>query len=454
MIIQSIRARVLVAASVVLVGFLGLAGLALDRAFRGSAESAVRDYLRSQVYGLLAAADIASSDTLALPDSLPEPRLSRSNSGLFAWVRDASGRLVWKSPSALGAEIDDWRHPTVGDFVFRKGVTVSGQALFVISYSVIWETSGGDELPFVFTVAEDFGAYQSRVSTFRRTLWLWLVGLVVILVVAQLAMLAWLLRPLGRIAGEIRGVEQGERDRLATNYPRELRSLALNLNALLANERSQRRRYRDKLDDLAHSLKTPLSVLRNSVERHDDEGSDLSREVAGQVERMQSIISYQLHSATSHRGEFSLARPVKPEIEKLARTLEKAYHDRDIDIRLVIDQRHQFRGDAGDLIEIMGNLMDNACKYCRGRVRVTADMVSGTDELRIAVEDDGPGIPAARRDALVGRRVRGDSRAEGQGIGLAVVADIVAAYGGKLEIGTAALGGARVVVRLPGTTQP
>lgn len=452
--IRTIRARVLLAVSVVLVGFLGLAGLALDRAFRSSAESSVREYLESQVYGLLAAAEIAPGGRLELPPSLPEPRLSRTNTGLFAWVRDASGGVVWKSPSALGTEMDGRAQPAPGSFAFRRAATASGQAVLAASYSVIWETAAGDELPFVVTVAEDFSAYQARVSTFRRTLWLWLVGLVVVLVIAQLAMLVWLLRPLGNIAAEVGGVERGERDRLSTDYPEELRVLALNLNALLANERNQRQRYRDKLDELAHSLKTPLTVLRNIVDRQDDRNSDMLREVAGQVERMQTIVSYQLHSAAGNRGEFALARPVKPEIEKLARSLNKAYHDRDIEITIDVDARHRFRGDVGDFVEIMGNLMDNACKYSRGRVRVAAEQ-GGADELALAVEDDGPGIPGDRRDAILGRRVRGDTRMEGQGIGLAVVADIVSGYGGSVEIaGSDSLGGARVVVRLPGSMRP
>jgi len=124
-VIRSIRARVLLAASVVLAGLLGFGGLALDRAFRSSAESSVREYLESQVYGLLAAAEIAPGGRLALPPSLPEPRLSRTNSGLFAWVRDASGKVVWKSPSALGVEMDRQVHPAPGDFNFRRAATAA-----------------------------------------------------------------------------------------------------------------------------------------------------------------------------------------------------------------------------------------------------------------------------------------------------------------------------------------
>lgn len=469
--IRSIRTRVLLAASLALAGFLGFTGMALDRAFRISAESSVRDLLQTQVYGLLAAAELGRDNTLSLPPSLPEPRLSQTNSGLYARVTQASGGTAWKSPSALGVdfgadpEIDSatgiagGSPPPPGEYNFGRGVTETGEPVFVFDYSVIWETADDEELPFVFTVAEDLTLYQSRVNAFRRTLWLWLLGSVIVLVIVQLTVLMWLLKPLRNIALEINSVERGARDRLSTDYPEELRSLALNLNALLVNERNQRQRYRDKLDDLAHSLKTPLAVLRNLVDRqrvhvHGDRDSDTLSEVAGQVDRMQDIVSYQLRSAASGQGEFSLARPIKPEIEKIVRSLEKAYHERNIDIDLDVAGQCRFRGDVGDFVEIMGNIMDNACKHCRSRVAVAADQSNKNNELRITVDDDGPGISEAERGRILQRRVRGDSRTEGQGIGLAVVNDIAASYGGTLTIGDAAMGGARVIVCLPGAMRP
>lgn len=461
---RSIRTRVLVAASLALAGFLGVTGAALDRAFRNSAESSVRDYLQTQVYGLLAAAEMGPDNNLKLPPSLPEPRLSRTNSGLFAWVSDADGDMVWKSPSALGVDVASETLPGAGEFVFRRGETQTGEPVFLLKYSVVWETVGGRELPFHFLVAEDYSLYQSRVNEFRRTLWVWLLASVVVLIVVQLGVLLWMLRPLRSIVSEVNSVERGDRDRLSTDYPDELQSLALNLNALLANERKQRQRYRDKLDDLAHSLKTPLAVLRNLSDRRtaaagqrgdrrEDTTSEMLSEVSTQVDRMQDIVSYQLRGSTGGRGEFSLAHPVKPEIDKIARSLGKAYYERGINIEVDAPEQIRFRGDVGDFIEIVGNVMDNACKHCRSTVRVSVTGSEPDEELIVVVEDDGPGIPEARRRALVKRRVRGDTRTEGQGIGLAVVHNIAGAYGGSVDIDDAALGGARIVVRLPGAVR-
>lgn len=447
-------------ASLALAGFLGLTGVALDRAFRNSAEYSLRDFLQTQVYGLLAAAELRGDNSLSMPSSLPEPRLSRTGSGLYARVTSDAGETIWKSPSALGIDLDAGDvtgTPAPGEFRFRRVETESGQPLFVFDYSVIWEAATGAELPFVFSVAEDFTLYQSRVNAFRRTLWIWLLGSAAVLVILQLVVLLWLLRPLRSIAAEIEDVEHGDRDRLSTDYPEELRALATNLNALLSNERNQRRRYRDKLDDLAHSLKTPLAVLRNLADRQSDPDSDMLRELGDQVERMQDIVSYQLRRAASGTGEFSLALPVKPEIEKIVRSLDKAHHERNIEFEVDVPDSCRFRGDVGDFIEIVGNVMDNACKYCRSLVAVSASQSPsgrGNDDLVIVVDDDGPGIPAADRGRLLERRVRGDSRIEGQGIGLAVVSDIAASYGGEVIIGESPSGGARVTVRLPAGASP
>jgi two-component system, OmpR family, sensor histidine kinase PhoQ len=458
---RSIGTRVLVAASLALAVFLAVTGAALDRAFRTSAESSVRDYLQTQIYGLLAAAELGPDNSLALPPSLPEPRLSQTNSGLFAWVSNSGGKTVWKSPSALGVDVAAGPRPAPGEFTFHRDRTETGQPVFVLNYSVVWETAEGRELPFSITAAEDFGLYQSRVNEFRRTLWVWLLVSVLVLIIVQLGVLLWVLRPLRSIASEVTSIERGERERLSTDYPVELQSLARNLNALLVNERKQRQRYRDKLDDLAHSLKTPLAVLRNlsdprvaSARNPNGQGggsSDMLSELTTQVDRMHDIVSYQLRSSAGGTGEFSLALPVRPEIEKIVRSLEKAYHDHGMSIDVDVPGHCRFRGDAGDLMEILGNLMDNACKHCRSRVRVSAVRDQSREDLIIAVEDDGPGIPAVQREEVLRRRVRGDSRTEGQGIGLAVVHGIVLDYGGSVEIDSSAdLGGAKIVVRLPG----
>lgn len=439
---MSIRARVIGAATLALIAFLGLTALALDKAFQSSTETAVNDNLQTLVYALLAAADLSFDNRLEVAESLAAPRLTQTDSGLMARITDGDGRVIWQSKSSLANDFARHIDLEPGQFRFTQTVSQNGERLFTVYYSILWQTEQGEELPFQFTVGEDFSFYQARVKSFRQTLWLWLFGSAAVLILVQLGVLWWGLMPLRRMAADVLEVENGKREQISKTYPTELKPLADNLNALLINERKQRQRYRDKLDDLAHSLKTPLTVLRHLAEENQPK-SKISGEVSTQVDRMQDIVSYQLRSSVGAKTRFSLANSIKPEVEKITRTLNKAYFDKNVRLQVNVDSHAVFRGDPGDLIELLGNLVDNAFKHCK--TEVTID-VTQDDRLRIAVEDDGPGIPQAERNTIMKRRVRADSRTEGQGIGLAVVAEIVQSYMGTIEILDAELGGARIEV--------
>jgi len=190
-------------------------------------------------------------------------------------------------------------------------------------------------------------------------------------------------------------------------------------------------------------------VVRGALEESTPPAA-LRAAVAEQVERMRQIVDYQLQRAATS-GRTTLAKPValRPTVQRLTVSLDKVYADRGIQCEIVIDDAVGFAGDQGDLMEALGNVLDNAYKWARGRVYVSAsrDTAAG---LVVKVEDDGPGVPAAQRTAVLQRGVRADEAVSGQGIGLAVVQDILRAYGGSLELETSErLGGARVVMHLP-----
>ena len=205
-------------------------------------------------------------------------------------------------------------------------------------------------------------------------------------------------------------------------------------------------RYRNSLGDLAHSLKTPLAILQSSQTGSD--ATDASHSlVSEQVQRMDDIINHQLQRAAVS-GRSTLAAPVAIDrvVRRLVRTLEKVYQDKPVTIDLDLQPGATFTGDETDLTEILGNLLDNACKYCRSTVRVTArtDHTPGGVEIRI--EDDGPGIPADQVDTLLQRGRRMDESVPGQGIGLGMASEITALYGGELSFDTSNLGGTLVRV--------
>ncbi|RMF94620.1 MAG: HAMP domain-containing protein [Gammaproteobacteria bacterium] len=446
----SLRRRLLLAGSVIVIAFMLLAGVSLEQAFRSSALEALRDRLQARIYMLMGAAEFTADGELRMPEALPEPALAVPDSGLLGAIGDASGRLLWQSESSLAVAL---RYPpavTPGEPVIAE-VDADGERYFVLAYPVIWELESGEELRSVFYAAETRERFAAEVSAFRRSLSTWLGGATLLLLLLQAAMLAWILRPLDRMSAELAAIEAGEREALGGGYPDELRPLADNLNGLIRSRQARLRRYRDALADLAHSLKTPLAVLRSlaSAELPPDRRHGMEE----QLDRMQQTIDYQLQrAATSGRSPLSGTVRVGPEVARVVAAMEKVHGDKGLVIEQRVDEQARFPGEAGDLAEILGNLLDNACKWARSYVGISVRNLRGTggrDWLEIIVDDDGPGIPPAQRDAVRRRGVRADSRQAGQGIGLAVVHEIVVEiYGGQLVIEDSPAGGARLRLRL------
>jgi two-component system sensor histidine kinase PhoQ len=284
----------------------------------------------------------------------------------------------------------------------------------------------------------------------------WFTGLMLLLLVSLAALLRRVLAPLRRLEREIHQVEEGRSETLGSGYPRELSGVALHLNALLVGERKRVARYRDTLGNLAHGLKTPLTVMRTALSS-DVASDNQSRMIGGEIDRMTDIIEHQLKRAAASGGALLGQAPVAVAAvaAELRGTLLKVYATRkDLSIELAVQEGSFFIGDRGDFVELLGNLMDNACKWCRERVRVSVSVERGRAEARenliLVVEDDGPGIAEENRAKVLERGVRTDEKVPGHGLGLAMVHDTVDLYGGKLMVDAAPLGGARFSLRLPG----
>ena len=447
----SLNTRLLLASSVVLTAFLGITGLVLDRAFRASADTALRDRLQVHVYALLAASDLDARGKLRLPAELPDPRFSLIGSGLYAEVVDGNGQPVWRSKSLLGLTIPFARTPPVGEREFVPIEVERDLPLLSLAFTVSWQANENSDRRYTYRVAENLVSFNAEVTRFRQSLWGWLAGAAILLLLVQGAVLRWSLAPLRRVADDLHAIETGLAQRLRGNYPRELRQLTDNLNGLLSSADSHLKRYRDSLGNLAHSLKTPLAVLRGAVDGETNDAAlrAIARE---QLTGMAQLIDYQLQRAAVS-GRTPLAAPVevKPVVEKIVAALTKVYADKDVRVTLDVETSATFHGDAGDLTEMLGNLLDNACKWCRQQVRVTARMrpTSGATRpsLDISVEDDGPGIPENMKARVLQRGARADETTPGHGLGLAMVQDTLALYHGELVLETGPLGGLAVRLR-------
>ncbi len=445
---HSLRGRLLLSATLVLVIFLGLTGAVLDSAFRDSAEQSVSERLLLHVYGLLAVSDQAEGQ-LTLAESLPEPRFNRLGTGVYGIVLNDADQELWRSPSALDLPLDSEQFRplvtglAVGQPAFGR---TANDAYFYFAYRVLWEASDASQTAYTYLVLENLEPFQSEVSAFRNSLWGWLLGVVVVLVLVQAVVMGWGLTPLRELADDLKAIEDGRQDFLRGDYPTEIEGVTRNLNLLLNNERQQREKYRTTLADLAHSLKTPMAIIRGAAANVSGEAG-AERSLDEQIGRMDEIIAYQLERAMTRSSKLiRKAIAVAPLVERLVAAISRVYSDKGVSIAVDLAPDARFFGDERDLMELLGNILDNACKYGDGVVRLVIDPEA--DWLNIVVEDDGDGVDIRSRQAVLARGERLDSRESGQGIGLAVVAEIVDRYGGTIVIDRSSLGGARVRVRL------
>jgi two-component system sensor histidine kinase PhoQ len=438
---RSIRARLLFGAAVLLVVFLLGAGAAVQRAHADSVRTVHFSRLQSTVYLLLARAELDNDGTLVMPAELPEPRLTLPGSGLYAAIFNVQRGELWESASALGMqppfrrslEPGQWRHETL---------ETAGGSYLATSYAVRW-TVGKRQAPLVLSVLEDKAGFDRELGVFERTLWTWLGGAAALLLVALVALLQWGLAPLRRVAREIRRIEAGAQTRIEGQYPGELAGLTDNLNTLIQQERVRQTRYKEALSFLAHSLKTPLAVLRGAL----NEPAQLPSAVAQQVDRMDDIVQHQLgRAAAGGATRFAPPIPIAPILERIREALAKVYADKGLAITVECPADLAWRIDEGDVFEMLGNVMDNASKWARQRVAARASLDGG--RLRIRVQDDGPGF--SDTESILQIHVRLDERVPGHGVGLAVVNDLVASHHGELKLTRSeALGGASVEIVLP-----
>jgi two-component system sensor histidine kinase PhoQ len=448
----SLGRKLVLSVSVPLTLFFALTVVVLDVLFRNLEERALQDLLEQDVVSIVSALEQNPDGEVDVRILDPESRLLTPGSGHYAQVQDESGRVMWRSPSLAGVAIAMGTPMLVGQHASMEQSVADSAAVRVYSRGLRWESMPGNSHDLTFSVAESTAPWRTQLLAYRTTLAGWFTLMALLL----LAVLWWrmrvTLRPIRRLQQEIRAVESGERNELGDGYPRELAGTAQNLNTLLHSERRRIARYRDSLGSLAHELKTPLAVIRASLQQGEGAAAGINRE----IDRMSSIVDRQLARAGGSAGVTVGQAPVAvaPMAQELRGALLKVHSARDLDFSIEVAADACFVGDVGDLMELMGNLLDNACKWCRGRVSLKAEVREPAGlrpRLCLQVSDDGPGVAPADRERILQRGVRASDSTEGHGIGLALVSDTVALYGGQITVTQSAeLGGACFVVLLPG----
>lgn len=432
----SIRARLIAGTTIWLIAALAIGGLALSAAFRRSVEAAFDARLQSLLLAVIAALDVPPDGPVRLARDVPHPDFDRVYSGWYWQVADGDTRLL--SRSLWDATLPDAGESTGGQPLDGP----RQEPLRAVSRMLRYPTH---VQPISVTVAGPQRELDDEIAGFNRLLLLSLGALALGLIAAVALQVGYGLRPFRRLASELDAVRAGRRARLAAGYPTEIEPLVETMNAVLDQDARRVERARALAGNLAHGLKTPLSVLGVEAARATPDGA----RIAAQVGRMTGLIDHHLaRAAAVGAGEaIAIRTPLRPIVAELRAMLLRVHAERRLTIDVEVDDALAFAGERQDLEEMLGNLIDNACKWAANGVSVRARRAGG--QLEIAVEDDGPGLPDEQVDAALQRGVRLDRSEPGSGLGLAISADLAGLYAGELSLNRGPLGGLRAVLRLP-----
>ena len=449
---RSIKSRLTFGSMVVLVMFMILTAIALEKAVVKRALKAEEDKLQVMIYSLLAAVDQSRNglSVTVANERLFESRLMTVDSGLYAVVYDGHRRQIWSSRSTSDSAV--WKgFPEVNDIVAGDWQFSIQRFIdkrhFRLAFAILWPDVNDQLQRYDVVIWQDADDYFNRLDRFRQTLWAWLIITIILLLVVMYLVMMWSLRPLKKVGLEIKAIEDRKQAGFEQNYPKEITPLTDNLNILLSREQYQHQSYRNAMDDLAHSLKTPLAVL-NGLTEGDWLGKTELEIMREQTERMNQIVSYQLQRATNVVGA-KINKPIDLVviIRKISSALEKVYQEKGIQFESNLPDSILIRMDESDCYEVIGNLLDNAFKYSQGKVIINT-VTGSSDEIELNIEDNGKGLNSLEIERILNRGTRLDETNEGQGIGLAVVADIVKSYNIDLNFNSSTLGGLKVVLAL------
>lgn len=434
---------------------LVIAGVILVALYRQSVERSFDErldvYLKSLVAALVAGD--AEGKPLSEPGTLGEPRFALPLSGWYWVVRaDPDGATEIASPSLAGDVLD---LPAASELertgvVARGGIAgPDGEELRFVERLITLS----DGRRFSVTVAGNASEVSADVATFGTRVALTLAVFGLGLVLATVLQVRVGLKPLERLRTALHQIRTGETGRLEGRFPREIAPLADELNAVIEQNREVVERARTHVGNLAHALKTPLSVILNEARGRDDPFAD---KVAEQAGLMQGQIAHHLDRASiaAQRRMIGVITEVGPALEGLVRVMRRIHEDKGLAFEVATQPGLRFRGERQDLEEMVGNLLDNACKWASGTVRVravgeAAAQAGGRPTVVVTVEDDGPGLPPEKRADAVKRGRRLDESVPGSGLGLAIVTELAAIYGGSLVLGDAPGGGLAAALRLP-----
>jgi signal transduction histidine kinase len=459
---DSLSFRLLASAAIWSIVSLAAAGFILISLYRANVESAFDERLGVYLQTLISALAKQDPQNLIDPGNLGEPRFEQIYSGWYWQVRrQSTGEILLGSKSLFNENIDLTQALSrKSDREIDRSVLIGpeGAELHAVSQTITFDLSAGDgsgstAKPYEILVAGNADRVRADVASFRNSVILTLAVFAVGLIVAMTIQVRWGLRPLDQVRRDLAALRSGKEHRFEGPFPVEIAPLAGELNALLKSNQDIVERARTQVGNLAHALKTPLSVITNEARAAQ---GPLADKVAEQAETMRRQINHYLNRAriAARAGLIGAVVPIELPLARLARSMMRIHNDRGVSIGADLPSGAKFAGEQQDLEEIVGNLLDNACKWAKARVELTARYEpptadAETGRLVIIVDDDGAGLTPEQCVEATRRGQKLDETMPGSGLGLSIVSELVGLYDGDFTLGRAPLGGLRAEVVLP-----
>jgi signal transduction histidine kinase len=447
--LRSLRARLIIGAAIWIAIGVSAAGIFIAALFREFAADTVDAELRKHLEELVALIDLDAEGFPHLYRPLSDPLFSQIGSG-FSWQVSRSGKSLIKS---ISASADELPVPTdaLGAQEVRK-LTLTGQRGPMIVFERLFLPEGSAPPPLRIQIGAESAIVDRMLPIFDIPLTFSLALLALALMVAAALQVSFGLRPMSRLRRALGAIGSGKAAKLPSDFPSEVQPLVDDLNNLLEVNAQMVLRARTQAGNLAHALKTPLAVLTDEASRLADRGQAESADVIlQQSQRMQRQIDYQIARAraAASRSVPGIVAPVAPTVGNIVAAMKRLYGAKNLLISADVDARCVALCDPMDLNEMLANIIDNACKWTIQAIFIHGRIDETANQVVIAVEDEGPGLPPDSMDVVfrVGERL--DEQVPGSGLGLPIVRDLAQLYGGEVRLENVDKGGLRAVLKLP-----
>ncbi|MCB0326246.1 MAG: HAMP domain-containing histidine kinase [Bdellovibrionales bacterium] len=400
--------------------------------------------MENQIYSLIGSINVSENEIETSNDIFLQADFFDDQHRRYAYVLDEGDQVLWASSKVynqliLSSDIDVNRWEFFRD---RSSPDYS----FVLAHKVSWVLPSGQDKQLVMVIYESPTSFASKLRSFRQRLWIFLLIMAGLIVIIQMILIQWGLRPLAKISNQLELVRSGEQNNIEGQYTYELDQVRQSINEFIAQEQIQFQQLTQSMRNLSHSVKTPLAILKTLL---DNEASiaDQRKIYLQQLHSIESTTQYYLNQAQLERSRvFTPPISIVPELQRMITSISKLSPQKEIMLSVDSSMDPKVRMSRDEIYECFGNLIENAQKYSRSKVTLSIRIQAS--DLLIYIDDDGPGIDAGIREKIFERGYRVDENIEGQGLGLSISKQIIEKARGQINVETSPFGGCRIRVVL------